>query len=403
MEISPWLGPILKLRAKHYPSTIVYSLLTGDFAKRSALGMVFPDLKKESPDCIDILNKSSFMKANFPRILLAIYALGLLLLASCGSSDKEVNVYSARHYQTDEDLFKQFTEETGIRVNLIKAGADQLINRLELEGDASPADLLITADAGYMLMAREKGLLQAMNKSITQGIVPSYLCDREGYWTGFTKRARVIVYDTAKVDPSELSTYEALTDPRWKERVLVRTSQNAYNQTLMASIIAAKGEEGALAWARGIVANMAQEPRGNDRDQVKSIAAGVGEVALVNTYYLGLLLHSSNEEEQQIARSMGIFFPNQDDRGAHINISAAAITRNAPNRENAERLIAFLLRREAQQLFAEVNHEYPVNIHSPWTALQKQWGDFKPDTLALEQLTPHLSTASILFTEAGWQ
>jgi iron(III) transport system substrate-binding protein len=344
------------------------------------------------------------MNALKTHLLLLSLFLGLILLASCSASgSKEVNVYSARHYQTDEDLFTRFTEETGIRVNLIKAGADQLINRLELEGEASPADLFITADAGYVLMAREKGLLQAMDPSITRDIVPSYLCDREGFWTGFTKRARVIVYDTAKVDPSELSTYEALTDPYWKGRVLVRTSQNAYNQTLMASIIAAKGEEAALAWARGMVDNMAQEPRGNDRDQVKAIAAGVGDVALVNTYYMGLLLHSSNEEERRIASQMGIFFPNQADRGAHINISAAAITKNAPNKENAEKLIAFLLRKEAQQLFAEVNHEYPVNIHSSLTALQKQWGEFKPDTLPLEQLTPHLSTASILFTEAGWK
>lgn len=337
-------------------------------------------------------------------ILLFFLSVGLIFIASCSSpAADEVNVYSARHYQTDEDLFKEFTGETCIRVNLIKAGADQLINRLELEGATSPADLFITADAGYMLQAREKNLLQPMERSVIEGIVPSYLYDSEGYWTGFTKRARVIVYDTAKVDPSDLSTYEALTDPRWQGRILVRTSKNAYNQTLMASIIAANGEEAALAWARGIVANMAQEPRGNDRDQVKAVAAGVGDVAIVNTYYMGLLLNSSNEEERRIARQMGVFFPNQDGRGAHMNISAAAIAKNAPNKKNAEKLISFLLRNESQQLLAEVNHEYPVNINTPWTELQMQWGEFKPDTIPLDQLTPHLSKATKLFDEAGWK
>jgi len=337
-------------------------------------------------------------------ILLFSLSLGLIVATSCSSPPaEEVNVYSARHYQTDEDLFRKFTEETGIRVNLIKAGADQLINRLELEGATSPADLFITADAGYMLQAREIGFLQPMESSVTEGIVPSYLHDSEGYWTGFTKRARVIVYDTARVDPSDLSTYEALTGPRWQEKILVRTSQNAYNQTLMASIVAANGEEAALDWAKGIVANMAQEPRGNDRDQVKAIAAGVGDVAIVNTYYIGLLLHSSNEEERRVARQIGVFFPNQDGRGAHMNISAAAIAKNAPNKENAEKLISFFLRTDSQQLFAEVNHEYPVNSNTPWTELQKQWGVFKPDTIPLDQLTPHLSKAARLFDEAGWK
>ncbi len=337
-------------------------------------------------------------------ILLFALSVGLMFATSCSSPPaEEVNVYSARHYQTDEDLFRKFTEETGIRVNLIKAGADQLINRLELEGATSPADLFITADAGYMLQAREKDLLQPMDRSVTEGIVPSYLRNSEGYWTGFTKRARVIVYHTERVDPSGLSTYEALTGPHWQGKILVRTSQNAYNQTLMASIIAANGEEDALEWAKGIVANMAQEPRGNDRDQVKAIAAGVGDVAIVNTYYMGLMLHSSNEEERQVAGQMGVFFPNQDGRGAHMNISAAAIAKNAPNKENAEKLISFFLRNESQQLLAEVNHEYPVNSNTPWTELQMEWGGFKPDTIPLDQLTPHLSKATRLFDEAGWK
>ncbi|MBW6480794.1 MAG: extracellular solute-binding protein, partial [Bacteroidales bacterium] len=202
--------------------------------------------------------------------------------------------------------------------------------------------------------------------------------------------------------PNELSTYEDLISERWSGRVLVRSSQNHYNQTLMASVVAAHGEEKALEWARGIVNNMAQPPRGNDRDQVKAIAAGTGDVAMVNTYYMGLLLNSPNHEERNIARQMGIFFPNQNDRGTHINISGAAITAHAPNRANAQKLIEFLLSPEAQSVFAEQNFEYPANRNVAWPALLEEWGRFKADTIPLDQLGKHLQPAMIIFNQAGW-
>lgn len=328
--------------------------------------------------------------------------VSLFTLLSCSSDQEVVNIYSGRHYQADEELFREFTRQTGIRVNLVKADTDQLINRLELEGSNSPADLFITADAGRMIHAGEKGLLQPMDPEKISQWVPAYLRDSQHYWTGFTKRARVIVYDPDLVDLAELSTYEALTQPHWKGRILVRSSQNHYNQTLMASLLAALGEEQALQWARGLVANMAQTPRGNDRDQVKAIAAGVGHAAIVNTYYMGLLLNSPNAEERNIASRMKIFFPNQQDRGSHINISGIAITAHAPNKSNAQQLIEFLLSPASQRVFAEENFEYPVHEEVEWPELLQQWGTFKADTLPLDQLGQHLHQAMIIFNQAGW-
>ena len=333
---------------------------------------------------------------------IALGLLTLVILASCKVEQNVVNVYSGRHYQSDEELFREFERQTGISVNLIKADTDQLINRLELEGANSPADLFITVDAGRMIQAKEKGLLQPMDTQNIAPIVPLAYRSPEGYWTGLTKRVRVIIYHKDRVDPSELTTLEALTDPKWKGRILVRSSKNQYNQTLMASIIAANGADTALQWANGIVHNMAQEPRGNDSDQIKSIAAGAGDIAIANTYYIGLLLNSPNVEEQNVARQVGIFFPNQKDRGAHVNISGMAIAANSPNRENAQKLIEFLLSEQSQNVFVNEVFEYPVNKNVEWSPLFNEWGAFKSDTLSIERLGKYLHPAMVIFNEAGW-
>lgn len=340
------------------------------------------------------------MVQKFQILLLVIFLAGL---ASCHSDHDEVNVYSGRHYRSDENLFKKFTDQTGIRVNLVKADTDQLINRLKLEGKNSPADLLITADAGRMIAAMEEGLLQPVNSEKILNIVPAYLRDPSGYWFALTKRARVIVYQKDRVNASELDSYEDLILPQWKGRVLVRSSQSHYNQTLMASIIAANGPEKAALWAEGLVANMAQPPRGNDRDQVKSIAAGTGDIAIVNTYYMGLLLNSPNAEERAVAQQAGIFFPNQAGRGAHVNISGMGITAASGNKENAEKLMEFLLSYDAQLTLSEENHEYPVNPEVPWPALLEEWGHFKEDTVPLSRLGQHLQEAMLIFNRAGWE
>lgn len=324
------------------------------------------------------------------------------LFFGCSQDDEVVNVYSGRHYQVDEDLFRAFTRQTGIRVNLVKADTDQLINRLEMEGINSPADLLITADAGRLVTAAANGLLQTIPSDYIEEFIPPSMRDPDNRWVGLTKRARVIVYHEDRVNPEELSTYEALSGPEWKGRLLVRSSQNHYNQTLMASVIASLGKDEAERWASNLVQNMARSPRGNDRDQVKAIVAGDGDVAIVNTYYMGLLKHSVNAEERLVAEQTRIFFPNQDDRGTHVNYSGMGLTKASSNPANAIRLIEFMISHDAQQKLAEQNHEYPVNKEVAWPELLLSWGAFIADERPLHQLEPHLRDAMFVFNRAGW-
>lgn len=332
-------------------------------------------------------------------ILLPVFLTGV----SCKTRTEEVNVYSGRHYQADEQLYREFTAQTGIKVNLIKADTDQLVNRIRLEGSTSPADLLITADAVRLAEAAEAGLLQPIESDIIQQKVPAAYRDVAGRWTGLTKRARVMVYHKERISPSELSTYEDLSHPRWKGRILVRSSNSHYNQTLMASMVAANGTESAEVWARSLVENMARPPQGNDRDQVKALAAGLGDIAIVNTYYIGLLLNSSNEEERLVASRCGIFFPNQQNRGAHINISGMGIAAAAPNKKNAIRLIEYLLSDPSQQFLAAENHEYPVSVSVEWPPLLASWGTFREDTIPMNALISHLRESMFIFDRAGWK
>lgn len=315
----------------------------------------------------------------------------------------EVNVYSHRHYDVDEQLFSRFTELTGIRVNVQTASADELITRLENEGPDSPADVLVTVDAGRLHRAQARGLLQPATSEVLEANVPENLREPEGHWFGLTQRARVIVYHKDRVSPDELSTYEDLADPRWRGRVLIRSSENIYNQSLLASMIAAHGDELCAEWATGIVTNMAREPRGGDRDQIRAIAAGEGDVAVVNTYYFGRLQNGEDEADREIASRIGVFFPNQDGRGAHVNVSGAGITAHAPNRANALRLIEFLTGEEAQSVYAEANFEYPVNPRVPASEALAAWGDFKADGLSLARLGELNRDAVMIFDRAGWR
>jgi iron(III) transport system substrate-binding protein len=345
----------------------------------------------------------------------AFILLATLGLAACnsanqseGQEEKEtekqvVNIYSHRHYDVDKELFSQFEEETGIEVNVVKAKANELIERLKREGENSSVDLFITADAGNLAKAAESGLLQPYSSSFLEKTVPQNLKDVDNRWYAITKRARVIAYSKDRVDPSELSTYASLTDDQWKDRVLIRSSSNIYNQSLMASIIAHEGEEKAKTWASGIVDNMARDPQGGDRDQVFAIVAGEGDVAVINTYYMGLLLNSPKEEERKAAEQTGIFFPNQDGRGTHINVSGAGLVKYSPNKENAIKLIEFLLSEGAQEKYAQANYEYPVNpAVEPAETLQK-WGDFKEDSLQLSKLGEFNREAVMIFNEVGWK
>ena len=316
------------------------------------------------------------------------------------TSEKQVlNVYSHRHYDTDKQAFERFTKETGIEINLVKAGADELISRLEMEGENSPADVLITVDAAKLNRAKSMGLLQSVdaNTGNKDGFI-----DPDKNWYAMTYRARVVAYDKEDVDVSELSTYEDLANEKWNDRILIRSSSSSYNQSLMSSIIFENGEEVASQWAKGIVENMAREPKGGDRDQIKAIASGVGDLAVVNTYYVGLLLNSENPEEVSAGQSVGIYFPNQDGRGGHINISGIGVTKNAPNKANAIKFIEFMTSEEVQKFYASTSFEYPVHKDVAPDSTIAAWGEFKIDDLEYATNPDLLDQAIKIFDEAGW-
>jgi len=319
------------------------------------------------------------------------------------SGEKVVNLYTDRHYDIDEELYNQFTEETGIKVNVVKGNSDELIERLTREGQDTEADLFMTADVGRLYRAKEKDLLQAATSEVLTSNIPENLRDTDNTWYGLTIRGRIIVYAKDRVNPSELSTYADLTNPKWKGKVLVRSSENIYNQSLLASFIAINGEEEAKEWAKGIVENMAREPKGNDRDQAKAVVAGEGDIAIMNTYYVGKMLDSSDPEEVKVAESIGIFFPDQDTEGTHINISGAGLTKYGMNKENAIKLVEFLSSEKAQKQFADANSEYPVNPKVEASELLKSWGEFKPQNINISLLGEYNRRAVEIFNEIGWK
>ncbi len=356
-------------------------------------------------------NQKSFIMTK--HVLIVLMAL---VLFSCKNETKnednsqeskeisqEINVYTHRHYEADQELFKRFEEQTGIKVNVINASADELIQKMTLEGDKSPADVLITVDAGRLHRAKTSGLLQPISSTILDSIIPSHLMDTDKNWFALTKRARVIAYAKDRIKPEDLSTYQDLTDVKWNNKILIRSSSNIYNQSLLASIIANEGEEKAKQWAESLVSNMARSPKGNDRDQVKAVAAGEGDLAIVNTYYIGMLTNSENPEERKVAESIGIFFPNQETTGTHVNVSGAGVAKYAPNKENAVKFIEFLVSEEAQEVFALSNFEYPVNSNVKVSETLKKWGSFTEDKLNLSLLGENNKKAVILFDEAGWK
>lgn len=342
--------------------------------------------------------------------LLSIVLL-LAFLQACGTTEnkeqageeKVVNLYSHRHYPVDAEIFAKFTEQTGIKVNVVNAAADELIQRLEAEGENTQADLFFTVDVSRMERAKTKGLLQPFNSSVITSNVDERYRDSENYWFGMSYRARIIAYSKDRVQQDALKDYEDLADPQWKGKVLIRSSDNAYNQSLMASYIYAKGQEDALSWAKGVVSNFAREPKGSDRDQVKAIAAGEGDIAVVNTYYIGLLINDENEENQKSGNAVGVIFPNQDNRGTHINISGLALTKYAPNKENAMKLLEYLSGEEAQTVLAQKNYEYPTNSKVEMSDLLKSWGEFKTESVDFNAMSKLNQEVIQVFDQAGWK
>lgn len=319
------------------------------------------------------------------------------------SHDGEVNVYSARKERLIKPLLDRFTEKTGIKANLVTGKADMLLKRLESEGIHSPADLLITVDAGRLERAKAAGLLQPIYSPVLNKSIPENLRDPSGYWYALSIRARVIIYAKDRVSPDEVSTYEALSDPPWKGRILMRSSSNIYNQSLVASMIEALGPEKTEKWARGLVANFARPPRGGDTDQIRAVAAGEGDITIANTYYLARLIASPRPEDRKVAEKVAILWPNQQDRGVHINISGAGVTKSSKNKENAIKLLEFLVSDEAQKWYAEVNHEYPVKPGVPRSRILEAWGDFRADSINLTVLGKNNREAVKIMDRAGWR
>ena len=334
------------------------------------------------------------------RFLIALVAF---LGATLTSTAAEVNVYSARHYSSDKAIWEAFTRRTGIRVNIVEAEHDQLVQRLKSEGAGSPADVLITVDAGRLAHAVDAGLLQRARIPALDAIVPKHLRHPDGFWYGVAMRARVLVYHKDRIAPSQIPTYESLADPRLKGRLVTRSGTNIYNLSLVGSMIAANGVDATRDWARGVVANLARPPQGGDTDQIKAVAAGVGDVAISNSYYLARLASSMKPEDRAVTQRLGVVFPNQGDRGTHVNVSGAALVKTAPNRENGLRLIAFLLEPEAQRLLADGSMEYPANPKVAPHPVLGALGAFRQDEINADAYAKNSAIASRLMDETGWK
>jgi iron(III) transport system substrate-binding protein len=330
-----------------------------------------------------------------------------LALASLGASaqpakEAVLNVYSARHYQTDEALYANFTKQTGIKINRLDGKEDELVERIRNEGTASPADVLITVDAARLEVADNLGLFQPVKSQLLESRVPAGL--RTQTWFSFSTRARVIVHNKAAVKSEWVQTYEDLADPRLKGQVCVRSGSHPYNLSLGAALIAHNGEAKTEAWAKGLVANFARAPKGGDTDQLRAVAAGECGVTISNTYYLVRLIRSTKPEDQEVVKNIGIVWPNQKTWGTHVNVSGAGVLKHAPNRDAAIKFMEYLASDEAQGYFANGNNEWPV-VKSAVTknAALESLGTFKPDALPIGDLAKTTSAAQKVFDRAGWK
>ena len=316
---------------------------------------------------------------------------------------EQVNLYSARKEALIKPLLDKFTQQTGISVNLVTGKADNLITRLKSEGKYSPADLLLTTDVGRLYRAKQQGLTQAISVSDVIATLPNNFRDDQGHWLGLSLRARPLMVSIERVDLQTVSDLEDLTGPKWKGRVCIRSSSNIYNQSMVASLIAQLGESATQEWVNGLVNNFARAPQGGDRDQIKAVAAGLCDVAIANTYYLAGMLSSKDEATQLQAKKVKVIWPNQVDRGAHINISGVALAKHAPNKEAAVKLIDFLLSEESQLWYATTNHEYPVFADVAWSELLQSFGTFKTEQVPLGQLGELNAAAVRMMDRAGWK
>lgn len=344
---------------------------------------------------------------SFPGLsALVLAAFAAAAVFPCFAQEKVLNLYSSRHYSTDEALYANFTKQTGIRINRIDAAEDPLIERIRNEGARSPADVFITVDAGRLWRAEQLGFFQSVKSPLLDSRIPANLRHPEGLWFGFSTRARVIFYDKSRIKPGELTRYEDLADPKWKGAICVRSGGHIYNLSLLSSIIGHSGEAAAEAWAGAVAVNLARAPKGGDTDQIAAVAAGECRVAVANTYYYARLARSAKPDERSIAEKVGVVWPNQGprDRGTHINISGAGVLKNAPNRNNAVRFLEYLASDDAQRYFADGNNEWPavasVQVQNPVFAAL---GPFRADTQSMSTYGRNQPIAQRIFDRVGWK
>ena len=321
------------------------------------------------------------------------------------AEDKQqvVNVFTARHYQIDNEIFREFTNQTGIQVNEVKGTAEELIERMMQEGEATSADLFLAVDGGVLHLAKQSEVLQPITSEIIFRNVPMEWRDPDNYWIGIASRSRVIVYAKDRVDPTELTTYEDLTDEQWQGKILVRSASSLYNQSLLASFIELSGEAGAEKWAEDIVRNLARNPEGGDKAQAKAIAAKVGDVAIMNTYYIGQMSASSDPEEREAADKLGVIFPNQHTTGSHVNISGIGLAKHSPNKDNAIKLAEFLTSREGQTMLTQGSYEFPVNVEADMPEMLEKWKSFKQQPVDIANLGQFHKQAAEIFERVGWK
>jgi len=333
-------------------------------------------------------------------------ALPIALALSPGSlaQEKVLNLYSSRHYETDEALYTNFTKQTGVKINRIEGGEDPLIERIRNEGDKSPADVLITVDAGRLWRAEQMGLFQPVKSKVLESRIPASYRHPDGLWFGFSARARIIAYNKAQVKPGDIANYEDLANPKWKGKICTRSAGHVYNLSLMSSLVNYNGEAKTEEWAKAVAGNLARSPKGGDTDQLKAVAAGECDLAISNTYYYFRLLRSQKPDERAVAEKIGVLLPNQGNRGTHVNISGAGVLKHAPNKEAAILFLEYLASDEAQNYFANGNNEWPVVPSvKPNNAALATIGKFKTDSLNLAVIGKNQPTAQKIADRSGFK
>lgn len=345
-----------------------------------------------------------FASKDWSRAILAVLLFNIFLIGTASAQDKVLNLYTARHYATDEAFYTGYTKATGIKINRIEGGEDALFERIKAEGANSPADVFLTVDVARLWRAQQAGVFAPAKSAVLDKRIPAAVRDPQGRWFGFSARARVLAYDKSKIKPAELNRYEDLSDARWKGQICTRPSSHPYNLSLISSMILHHGEEKALEWARGVAANLARSPRGGDTDQLRAVAVGECSIALSNHYYYLRLMRSEKTEDRSLVEKVGLIWPNQKDRGTHINISGGGMLRHAPHRDAAVKFLEYLASDSAQTLFANGNNEWPVVKGAKLANRElESFGEVKTDSLPLANLGETQAAAQRLADRADWK